>query len=479
MNTARYLVIIFTAMFATAAIAQPTTAPAVAKPTSAIDPASCVTAQCHANVKNFAVLHGPVNVNGCDACHELTNPAEHTYKLARDKKEICTFCHQVDVGAMPVVHKPVLEGDCLGCHDPHGGATPKFVQGGANMSELCGKCHENIPGKMKNVHGPVAAGACIACHPAHAAPYPKLLVAEGKDLCFVCHQEMKTQMANVAFQHEAVKADCITCHDAHASDFPMQTKLPPLELCTSCHEHEPIKTAALSAKNKHSIVTSGDACLNCHTAHGGDLAKLMKNNQLKVCMQCHEKPITSQTGKTIAAVPEAMDTSLTRHGPVAEGSCGGCHNVHGSDTSRLLANGYPEPFYQSFSLEKYDLCFKCHDPQLVTTAKTNGLTRFRNGEANLHFLHVNKSERGRNCRACHATHAGPNELLVRTSVPYGKWEMPINFKTSETGGSCSPGCHKPYEYDREKPVAYPAAPTGAGGTLPISPSTQPTTQPGT
>jgi hypothetical protein len=74
---------------------------------------------------------------------------------------------------------------------------------------------------------------------------------------------------------------------------------------------------------------------------------------------------------------------------------------------------------------------------------------------------VNKEDRGRSCRACHATHASAHPLHVRDSVPYGKWEMPINFKQTSTGGSCSPGCHKEQSYDRDHPVQY-ATPTTQG-----------------
>lgn len=442
------------------------------RPTTPIAPGSCVTAECHANVKAYKVVHGPVNVDACDACHKATDDSRHEFALARPQTEVCTFCHQLDVSNMPVVHKPVAEGQCLGCHDPHGGTTAKFIRG-QRMEQMCAECHKDVIANKSRVHGPVAAGACVACHPAHASQYPKLLIAQGNDLCFTCHQEMKQQMATVAFKHKAVEQDCSACHDAHASDYPMQTRFPPIELCTSCHEHEAIRQAALAAKNKHSIVTQGDACLNCHTAHGGDLAKLMRSEQIKVCMKCHEQPQQAADGRKVNAVPEVLNTSLTKHGPVAEGSCGGCHNVHGSEVSRLLAKNYPQPFYQGFSLEKYDLCFSCHDKQLVLTERTTGLTRFRNGQDNLHFLHVNKSDRGRNCRACHATHAAQQPLLVRQTVPYGGWEMPINFVQTETGGSCAPGCHKAYQYDREKPVIYEASPATPAAAVS---STPPTTQ---
>jgi len=429
--------------------AAPTTLPA--KPNTVIAPANCVTSECHADVKQYKVVHGPVNVNACEACHKATDVTKHEFALARPKAETCTFCHQIETVGMPVVHKPVTDRQCLSCHDPHGGTTGKFLRK-ARMDQLCNDCHQDPTAGKSKIHGPVAAAACGSCHQAHASKNPKLLVATGRDLCFTCHVEMKAQMARVQFKHKAVEQDCITCHDPHASNYPMQTRDPPVQLCTNCHEHDKIKEAALLSSNKHSIVTSGDGCLNCHTAHGGDLAKLLKNDQMKVCMKCHNEPQKDLHGQVIPAVSEVLDLNMTKHGPINEKNCAGCHNVHGSDVSHLLAKQYPAQFYQGFALEKYALCFTCHDKQLVLTQKTTGLTKFRNGDENLHFVHVNKADRGRNCRACHDLHAGPQPLLVRTSVPYGNWEMPINFKPTATGGSCAPGCHKEFKYDRDSPV---------------------------
>ena len=130
---------------------------------------------------------------------------------------------------------------------------------------------------------------------------------------------------------------------------------------------------------------------------------------------------------------------------------------------------FPSAFYQGFALDKYDLCFSCHDKQLVLNEQAKGLTGFRNGEQNLHFVHVNKSDKGRSCRACHETHASVQPRHIRDSVPYGQWQMPINFKKIETGGSCAPGCHKPFGYDREKPV---------DNSVPAAPTTVPTNSPG-
>jgi len=449
-----YILALALMMCASASAVPPPTTNPIAKPNTAIAPANCVTSECHANIKSYKVVHGPVNVNACEACHKPTDAAKHEFALARPKADTCTFCHQVDTTGMAVVHKPLSDGQCLSCHNPHGGTTGKFLRT-ARMDQLCNECHKDVTAGKTKIHGPVAAAACGSCHQAHASKYPKLLVATGRELCFTCHVEMKAQMARVQFKHKAVEQDCITCHDPHASNYPMQTREAPVQLCTSCHEHDKIKQAALSATNKHSIVTTGDGCLNCHTAHGGDLAKLLKNDQMKVCMKCHNEPMKDKQGQiTVAAVSEVLDSNLVKHGPINEKNCGGCHNVHGSDVSHLLAKQYPAPFYQGFSLDKYDLCFSCHDKQLVLTQQTTGLTKFRNGTENLHFLHVNKADRGRNCRACHDLHAGPQPMLVRTSVPYGNWQMPINYKPTSTGGSCAPGCHKEFSYDRDAPVKY-------------------------
>ena len=44
------------------------------------------------------------------------------------------------------------------------------------------------------------------------------------------------------------------------------------------------------------------------------------------------------------------------------------------------------------------------------------------------------------------------------SVTFGDvgWKLPLNCQLSETGGSCSPGCHKTYAYDRVTPREYHA-----------------------
>jgi predicted CXXCH cytochrome family protein len=431
-----------------------------ARPTHEVEPAGCVTPDCHADVKAYKVLHGPVVTNTCDACHKLTSAKAHTFQPARQKAELCTYCHEFDTGMMPVVHKPVIAGECLGCHNPHGGTSNSIVRG-ATSAELCGRCHESVAYGKKFLHHPVETGECDTCHRPHASKYPKLLDAVGTDLCLSCHHDFEAQMAKVKFTHEAMEEGCTRCHDAHGSAYPMQVTQSLPDLCLSCHET--IKDSTTAAY-KHPAALGDRACLTCHTAHGGNLARLMSDLPVRICMNCHDKEIKMQGGGVVAAVAEVNDLATFKHAPIRDGQCGGCHSTHGGDRPLLLRRAYPTEFYQRFSAEKYDLCFGCHDEQLAEHEQANGLTNFRNGDRNLHFVHVSKSDRGRSCRACHSTHATKYDQLIRDWVQCGTWHLPITFQKTPTGGMCETGCHPAFSYDRQNPVAPNATP------LPAQPS---------
>jgi predicted CXXCH cytochrome family protein len=146
---------------------------------------------------------------------------------------------------------------------------------------------------------------------------------------------------------------------------------------------------------------------------------------------------------------------------VMENACGNCHDAHASQNSQLLRRRTDE------------LCFNCHEPQMVLDAKTSNLTNFRDGERNLHFVHVNREDKGRSCRTCHDVHGSDLPKHMASSVPFegSNWSMPIAFEPMTDGGRCAPGCHTPKEYHRQ--AATLAAPATQMTT------TQPTTAPTT
>ena len=444
----RWEVGIFSFLLVAASLAPPVHAAPIQRPTART--LDCTSGGCHANQTSFKVVHNPVSKGSCESCHLYADEKKHTFKLRAEGGDLCTFCHISGGGSVGrFAHKPFERGECLSCHQPHGGNV-RFMLRKDDLSKLCASCHNDITRGRSHLHGPVATGSCAACHAAHRSAAPKLLATEVRDLCVSCHDKMDNQIHLAKFVHQPAKADCRKCHEVHASDHVKQLKEEPRDLCLSCHKQ--VKDQIASATVTHSATMTGEACLNCHTAHAGNLSKLMKAEPIKACLSCHETKVTTQDHRVIPAMTALADPHQDKHGPIREGDCSGCHIAHGSKNEHLLVKAYSTAFYQPFSTDKYELCFSCHDQQLVLEPKTTGLTGFRNGDRNLHFLHVNKSDKGRSCRACHSTHSSTLPLHLRETTPFGKWELPIGYRQTPTGGACQSACHKEYRYDRVTPA---------------------------
>ena len=432
----------------------PTTPPApVAKaprPTTSVPRTDCTSAECHGEVKQYSMVHGPVNVDACDACHTEADASQHTFAPARDGKELCSFCHQL-AAEEEYLHEPVAEGQCSQCHNPHGGQDRFMLKGGAGAAS-CAECHEDVTQGMTHVHGPVAAGACTACHRPHSSAFPKLLIGTGRDLCLECHVTLKKRLDGLRTIHEPVEENCSGCHLPHAAEHKMLLKQTGTELCLDCHSQ--IKDLMTTSATQHDAVSTEEACRNCHTPHGSDFSALLINDMVDTCLSCHDKEIKVEGEATLMNMKTVLASGKSLHGPIAERNCVACHQIHGGANFRLLFKAYPPEFYAPFQEERYALCFACHERQLVHDEKTTSLTDFRNGDVNMHYLHVNKKTKGRTCRACHETHASDKAKHIRDLVPFGSggWKLPTNFEKTDTGGRCSPGCHRPYGYDRVNPV---------------------------
>jgi predicted CXXCH cytochrome family protein len=154
------------------------------------------------------------------------------------------------------------------------------------------------------------------------------------------------------------------------------------------------------------------------------------------CLSCHKNVVNPQ--------------ATVVHAPVAKGECHACHDPHGAANAKLLTAQFPARPYVPYTDGEYALCFTCHKRDLLMYPDTSFATGFRNGERNLHFVHVNNKQKGRSCALCHDMHATVQPKLVADSVPFGAWRLPIKFTKTENGGSCAPGCHKPASYDRKR-----------------------------
>lgn len=423
------------------ALLSPAAAPVSAAPAAvevSTAPADCFA--CHKAVGENKFTHGPVGVKMCSVCHVDEKPAadpakHHVFSFTASQPELCLACHEglrAKTQSSKVKHQAVNSGGCTVCHDPHGSGQ-KFFLKGKNMAALCSSCHEN---KLRGAvaHKP-AKMSCALCHDPHGSETGKLLKNSQPELCLSCHQKMRSALAG-KYLHGPVQTGCATCHDPHSAPKPMLLKADlKKEFCLTCHEDIAKKLKAV--KRPHPAVETA-GCAGCHVPHASDQAGLLKEPITKLCSSCHKEKAA-----------ELKSSFL--HGPLAQGQCKACHDPHGSDDPDILKTFFPEGFYNPYRDGLYALCFNCHEKNIAREAKTATLTNFRNGNVNLHYVHVH-SEKGRSCKACHAVHAANQQKHIRAQVPFGTWMLPITFKKTATGGSCAVGCHNPKAYDRVKAV---------------------------
>jgi predicted CXXCH cytochrome family protein len=406
----------------------------------------CSSAGCHDSFASKTVVHGPVGQEECDACHEPVSGEKHGFSLTEQGADLCFECHDEFSGS--VEHQPAAEGQCTTCHDPHS-SDAKSLLTSASVVELCAECHDELTEYLRFLHGPVAAGACTMCHNPHASDHPQMLFAKGTAVCLKCHEGMRDRMTQKTYVHSPAKEDCATCHNPHGADNAMMLNALPPDLCIECHDE--IEELMEDSKVTHDALTTGKSCAGCHQPHASDVEHVLLMEPMDLCLSCHDKPLASGDGQLLN-MAKLLKDNPKHHGPIAQKNCSDCHAPHGGENFRMLAEAFPAAFYSPFDEDNYSLCFSCHEPDLVLEEETDTLTGFRNGKENLHFLHVNRKVKGRTCRACHDVHASKQPKHITESVPFGDWELPVNYRKTATGGSCQPGCHRKYTYDREKSV---------------------------
>jgi len=256
-----------------------------------------------------------------------------------------------------------------------------------------------------------------------------------------CHPQLLAKEPPVPKGH----ADCVHCHQGNdsAKDHPKPGGTSfslSKDVCLECHP------TTVDYDYLHPPVAAGD-CQVCHAFHGTTRALLKKTPEQELCYTCHQ-PVSKEG-----------DTML--HGDVAKQHCTACHTPHGSFFKNLLAGPYSTDFFNDYNEKQYALCFQCHKLDLLLHPNTSYNTNFRDGKRNLHYVHVHRESRGRACKLCHEVHASSQPKLMADTVSFGGWKMPVHFIINETGGQCTPGCHAPASYDRNR-LAAPGLPMRKG-----------------
>lgn len=373
---------------------------------SAFAGSSCLTS-CHSK-DSFVdkITHKPVAEGNCDACH---NPhvAEYEHLLAKDKKVLCYGCHaevKTKLENKRNVHQPFADSDCLACHDPHVSGIKGLLRG-KRLDEVCFGCHKDMVRVFKTEHRPFASGNCQACHNPHFADNFQLLNDEADRLCVSCHGNV-IDKAHKKLPVKVKKSACVTCHSPHGSDRKALIRNvlhdPYQEDCSECHEdgriagsekclecHEDI-VDSLKVVNSHQTNRTGNGCVNCHSPHASDTENMLRNNQAQVCRNCHSDTWEIYIDKQY----KHPDSTI----------CSNCHGVHGSNNMAMLKG------------DGNTTCTNCHETQGVFTHPVGaGIIDQRNGQP-------------LNCVTCHYPHGTNYENNLKLS---GSMELCIQ-------------CHKSY-----------------------------------
>jgi predicted CXXCH cytochrome family protein len=394
---------------------------------------------CHAELINKKIIHYPIE-DGCSNCHTETpvghpNSGSRDIKLVETMPDLCYNCHEKPI-SQNHIHAPVESGECIACHNVHS-SNNAFLLKAQKDANLCNECHDiGISSSKKFKHQPFTDGDCTSCHDAHQSKNTGLLKTETPNLCFDCHDNIQTELSK-AHIHIPVTDGCNTCHDMHESSekFLLAEKTP--DLCYNCHE------TFTNKKNIHGPVKDGN-CNTCHAPHGSLENNLLEKESQLICLSCHSKQIITET-KTIDNIGLKISTATIIHGAIEIDGCSVCHDAHSSDNQSLLKNKFSDNEYVDAQPDSFALCFDCHDKQIIEPDISPLATLFRNGETNLHLLHI-KGKKGRNCNMCHDIHASVKKHLMAETVRFGSWKMPLNYKSEINGGSCATGCHAKKAY---------------------------------
>lgn len=398
-------------------------APGAAAPALIVESESlCVV--CHSGeVGAFSarpVQHEVVASGDCTTCH-VPHASEHDGLLAAAPgPALCSACHgtQGELAELAKVrgraHPPVAEGQCLQCHDPHGGHEALLRQ---PETEQCLSCHDPLRGELARsvVHQP--AQDCSQCHEGHGSTHAALLKAPLVDQCLSCHSELSTRMRHEELHRPVSQGQCLECHEAHGADHGGLLAADAATQCTGCHAEA---VARIKDGSAHPPAVDGE-CLTCHDPHGSREPALLLGRGGELCAACH------------GLTQEAIDTGASAHPPARTGACLACHAPHVAPREHLLTQAPRElcldchgevldemtrPGHLGHSPAEEGQCLDCHDPHAsaepglaLQPVPELCLACHPVGDAGMKAAHLGRELPGADCLECHAPHGGEGGLF--------------------------------------------------------------------
>ncbi|MEW6087226.1 MAG: cytochrome c3 family protein [bacterium] len=179
---------------------------------------------CHQKIAQGKNVHLIVMAGECLSCHR-PHSSSYQFQMAEPLEKICLInCHKT-FQKNKFLHKPVKEGKCVSCHDPHNSPNnklllPKEYVGNYKEDKLCYLCHANMRQKYtEKIHKPVFEGNCSGCHLPHGSETRKLLkYSENKDMCLSCHTLSPVEdPINKRHTLDKIHTKCLECHNPHGN----------------------------------------------------------------------------------------------------------------------------------------------------------------------------------------------------------------------------------------------------------------------
>ena len=326
---------------------------------------------------------------------------------------------------------------------------------------MTSKCHsDRATGKY--VHAPLKTNNCKVCHRtlSEGAPGKHPVVerfkgAQVNQVCIICHSKERKDVVYSHFIHKAItKEGCIGCHNPHHSEHKhlLIEDLDQGKICFRCHTD---RKQSFGGATHHRFESMDKGCMSCHASHASDHPKILnQSTAMAVCLRCHK-----DTGKGTAQVDKAPPISFavpeggSIHKPVKDSQCIRCHEIHGSTRPKLPAKNFTAEAYGTADEQSVGLCFSCHEQKKFNRLEVSSdETNFRNGERNLHFLHLYGSKQKRTCAVCHQVHTSAQPFLLNSIYHLYGQDISLGYKKADQGGSCANYCHKQMNYNRAEAV---------------------------
>ena len=230
-------------------------------------------------------LHQPFADKSCDTCHQPAKDGKVV--LTSDGRALCAMCHDEQVKNIDnakFAHAGA-QGDCIQCHNPHGGKYPRFVR--PNPVAVCESCHPNeqeIHETKRVLHNPAYQQACSVCHAPHGGEREHLLRAESNDLCLTCHGPNASGAKVAGSDDVTIFNGTVELPGNYLSDV-FRLRLNSRGVGHPDDKHPVSGVLDPSDPQKAKMIT----CLSCHTPHGGAHALLITgvDTSGSLCQKCH------------------------------------------------------------------------------------------------------------------------------------------------------------------------------------------------